>query len=368
MAVCCSELVAYLKTVDRRILEYILSSDVAKGLEPADIKEGVLSYVQRPGKRMRPGLLLMACGSVGGEEREAMAVPAAAGVELFHTWTLVHDDVIDNDGVRRGQPTVHEAMTQKAKAAFGFDDALATEYGRDIAILTGDVQHGWSVTCFLDCALRMGADPLVILQVVKYLQSYVVPELVRGEVLDVQSGMKKGTDVSDIDEDKIIHMLRLKTGVLYEFAAMAGALIGKNTTELDDPQVQALRLFASNCGAAFQLQDDVLGVVGNEKTLGKPVGSDIREGKMTVVVCHALRHANENEKARILSVLGNRAASPDAIAQVTALLEELGGVERCRALARGYIDEALPYLDDIEESGYRRLLVQWAEFMINRES
>ena len=368
MAACCSELVPYLKAVDGRILEYLRSSDLVKRLEPADIEEGVLSYIQRPGKRMRPALLLMACGSVGGEEREARAVPAAAGVELFHTWTLVHDDLIDNDNVRRGQPTVHEAMTQRARAACGFDDALAREYGRDIAILSGDIQHGWSVTCFLDCALRMGVDPLVIVQVVKYLQSYVVPELVRGEVLDIQSGMKKGRDVSGIDEEKIINMLRLKTGVLYEFAAMAGTLIGKNTTAMDDPQVQAIRHFASNCGIAFQLQDDVLGVTGDENTLGKPVGSDIREGKMTVAVYHALSHANGKEKERILSVLGNRAASRDAIAEVTALLEELGGVDRCRALARGYLDKALPYLDALEESGYRRLLVQWADFMIDRES
>ena len=361
------DLFAYLENVEEKIIDFITRSHVKKFFRPDDIYDSVFSYTYRPAKRLRPSVLLMACGSVGGDEREKMAVPAAAGVELFHTWTLVHDDLIDNDNLRRGELTVHEAMTEKSKKSLGLNDSLAKEYGRDIATLTGDVQHGWSITAFIDCALYMPVDPVLILRIIKHLQSYVLGTLVYGEVLDVQYGMKNGTDISDIDEDKIVHMLWLKTGVLYEFAGLAGALIGKNTTNFEDEEVNAIKCFSSNCGTAFQLQDDILGILGDKKSLGKPVGSDIREGKKTVIVYESLKNASNSEKKRILSVLGNKKACTDEIKEVTALFLKLGGIDRTKELTKLYIEKALPYLDIIEDSKYKKLLILWADFMMNRE-
>ena len=359
-----NDLFAYLEQVEKKILAYIATSAVAEYLEPDDIRESVQSYVHRGGKRLRPAVLLMACGCVGGAGREEAAVPAAAGVELFHTWSLVHDDLIDNDALRRGQPTVHTAMTAKAKEAFGIEEPLAGEYGRDIAILAGDMQHAWSLACFADCATRSGVDPAVVLRIITHLESYVIGNLVHGEVLDVQYGMAKGLD---IDEDKIVNMLWLKTGVLCGFCGMAGAMIGKNTADVDDAHVRAIEHFTSNCGTAFQLQDDILGLLGDEKAMGKPVGSDIREGKMTVIVHESLNNADDAQKKAIRSVLGNRDASPAQVVEVTSLLQELGGVDRTRNLARAYIEKALPSLDAVEDSRHRRLLLEWADFMIDRE-
>lgn len=357
----------YLADAEVKILSVLKSSGAQHYFRPNDISESVLSYVNRPAKRLRPSVLLMAAGALGGESRERLALPAAAGVELFHTWTLVHDDLIDNDKLRRGGPTVHEAVAAAVRLHSSLPDSFATEYGRDIAVLTGDTQHGWSIASFVDCALQSDVDPMLILKLIKHLQSYVLGNLVFGEVLDVQYGMQDLSELKDVDEAKIVEVLWLKTGVLYEFAGMAGALIGKNTSDFADREVQAVTQFASKCGTAFQLQDDILGILGDEASLGKPVGSDIREGKKTVIVYESLKRANDSQRKKILATLGNRSATLDEVKTVTRLFQELNGISRTSELAKRYVDEALPYLDAVPDSRYKRLLCLWASYMLDRQ-
>lgn len=361
------QLFDYLRDTESRVLDFLRSNDVTTHLNPEDISESVLSYIWRPAKRLRPSVLLMACGALGGPERECLAIPAAAGIELFHTWTLVHDDLIDNDKLRRGAPTVHEAIAAVARTRDGLPENLAAEYGRDVAILTGDVQHGWSIASFADCALNGSVDPTLVLRLIRHLQSYVLNKLVYGEVLDVQYSMQSLDDLTAIGEEQIVEMLWLKTGVLYEFAGMAGSMIGKNTCDFQDPEVQAITQFASRCGTAFQLQDDILGITGDETVLGKPVGSDIREGKKTVIVYESLKNANDSQRNTILSVLGNRSATAEDVQTVKDLFYELNGIGRTRELAISYIGIALPYLDPIRDSQYKQLLRLWADYMLDRD-
>jgi len=361
------ELFQYLSNTEKRIHSVLKSSRVRTYFKPEDILESVFSYIDRPAKRLRPSVMLMAAGALGGSNREKLALSAAAGVELFHTWTLVHDDLIDNDTLRRGGPSVHEAMRTAAETKQRLPADLAIEYGRDVAILTGDMQHGWAIASFVDCALESGIDCMLILKLIKHLQSYVLGNLIFGEVLDVRYGMHDLAELKDIDESKIVNMLWLKTGVLYEFAGMAGALIGKNTCNFEDDEVRAITQFASKCGTAFQLQDDILGVLGDEASLGKPIGSDIREGKKTVIVHEALKNANESQREIILATLGNRLATNDQIKAVSELFFELNGISRTRDLAAQYISDAIPYLNEISESQYKRLLLLWANYMLDRK-
>ena len=357
----------YLSEVEKQILSVLKYSQVKDYFNPEDISESVFSYINRPAKRLRPSVLLMAAGALGGPDREKLAIPASAGIEIFHTWTLVHDDLIDNDSLRRGGPTVHEAMCTVSQTRQNLPVDFATEYGRDIAVLTGDMQHGWAITLFVDCALESGIDSTLILKLIKHLQSYVLGNLIFGEVLDVRYGMHDLSELKDIDEDKIIEMLWLKTGALYEFAGMAGALIGKNTCNFEDDEVQAITHFASKCGTAFQLQDDILGILGDEAALGKPIGSDIREGKKTVIVYEALRNADESQREKILATLGNRMATGEQVQTVTKLLCELNGINKTKEFAANYISEAIPYLDNISDSRYKHLLLLWANYMLDRE-
>jgi geranylgeranyl diphosphate synthase type I len=306
----------------------------------------------------------MACGSVGGAIEKA--VPAAAALELFHTWTLVHDDIIDNDATRRGGPTVHEAMAKRYSTLVGLDASRAREYGRDLAILAGDLQHGWAITLLLECFFAHHVEAETILALVRQLDGEVLANVMEGEVLDVQYAMMSGESWQTLSEAEIVRMLWLKTGAVYSFAGLAGAMIGREVSDPADGHAAALAEFASKCGLAFQLQDDVLGIVGDRAVTGKPVGSDIREGKKTVIVLEALKHADAAQRAQILAILGSREASDAEVERVTRLLRDLGGIDRARVLARGYVDEALPHLDVLPPSDYKRLLEAWAGFVIAR--
>lgn len=355
----------FLEEKEKDILEYIKKSDVQKHIKPKHIYDAVTTYIYRRAKRLRPSVLIMACGCLGGEER--LALPSAAGVELFHTWTLVHDDLIDNDKLRRGEPTVHRLMENVGKSELNLNDYLAKKYGRDVAILTGDMQHAWAVTFFIETATKVGVNPYIVLEIIKQLESVVIANLIFGETIDVQLGMYSAIEGFNFSEDDIVNMLYLKTGVLYEFAGLAGAMIGKGTSNIDDDEVNAVREFASNCGTAFQLQDDILGVVGDEELLGKPVGSDIREGKKTTIVYEALKNANEQQKNDIYHILGKKNASGNDILRITNLFVELNGISHTKFLAETYIQKAIPYLDNIPSSKYKDLLLQWADYMINRD-
>jgi geranylgeranyl diphosphate synthase type I len=356
--------VDFIKELEKRekiILSYLMAKEFREWFSPEHITEAVYCYLNRKAKRLRPAVLLFACGAVGGKEEDAIS--AAAGIEMFHTWTLVHDDLIDNDEKRRGGYTVHKYYSMIAKKKMKYSESGAKDYGRDIAILTGDVQQGWAVALFCDCFLRDGVKPKVGLTLIQMLESQVLNTLVSGETLDIQFAKQP---IESLHPDRIIDMLYRKTGVLYEFAGKAGAMIGLSTTNHEDKRVKALSNFCQKCGTAFQLQDDILGVIGDEEQLGKPVGSDIREGKRTTITYFAFKNATPKEKRKLESILGKRTANVKEIKETTRLLIELGGISETQKIAKRLIKEACPELDILVDSHYKYLLLAWAEYMVSR--
>ncbi|MDK9698620.1 MAG: polyprenyl synthetase family protein [bacterium] len=345
------------------IQDFLLQDRFLSRFAPDDIREGVAAYIRYGGKRLRPAILLFSCGAVGGDEK--LAIPAASAVEVFHTWTLVHDDIIDRDGTRRGEDTVHERFrkSMNMRPQYPLSSNEAAHYGVSIAILAGDVQHGWGISMMTELTTRNGVDPLTTLHLINLLDTRVLNTLVEGEVLDVQFSH---LPIEKVDEKQIVDMLWRKTGVLYEFCAQAGALIGLGKHEPDHPSVNALGRFSSLCGIAFQLQDDILGITGDEKKLGKPVGSDLREGKRTTIASYAYHRASFEQRNRMDRVLGNSQATPEDVQAVTEWLIASGGVQYTLDLANGYIKEALPLLNALPDTQYRSLLRSWAEFLISR--
>jgi len=357
--------VEFFAELDRRcdvIRDFILDSRFIERFNPEDIRWAVTAYVRYGGKRLRPAILLFSAGAVGGDEHQA--IPAAAAVEIFHTWTLVHDDIIDRDPLRRGQATVHEHYRQKRLAASGnvaLSEAEAHHYGVSIAILTGDIQHGWGISMMTELA-RRGVDPLLTIDLINDLDTVVLNTLVEGEVLDVQYAHR---DIESLSPEEIEAMLWKKTGALYEFCGRAGAKIG--TGESSNALVEAVSKFTALCGTAFQLQDDILGVVGSEKKLGKPVGSDLREGKRTLVVHHAYQSANPSQRDALLSVLGNQQATEEDVTGAIELMRDLGAVDKVADRAKALIAEARGYLTELPDTPYRSLLDQWAGYLIQRQ-
>ncbi|RME81375.1 MAG: polyprenyl synthetase family protein [Planctomycetota bacterium] len=354
----------FLKETNQKVSQYFENHSALSKFQPDEIKRAVLSYLQKPAKRLRPAVLLMSCGVVNGDLEKAL--PAAVSVELFHTWTLVHDDLIDQDPLRRGGPSVHKDIEDWAQKNLGFSSSISAKYGADISILGGDLQHGWSIQILVETARMNQIDPQVVLTLVEELDLNVLAHLIEGQALDVQFSHRNLESLFQLQEEDILRMLWLKTGALYEYCGRAGAMIGKNTCDYDDPQVQSLATFTSKCGIAFQLQDDLLGILGDEKKLGKQVGSDIREGKKTLIVFKALQNADSQEREKLLEILGNPNAKTNQVQEAVHLLENLGGIDYTRKLANQYIQDALGALEQLPAGRYRDLLKCWADFMISR--
>src|SRR4051794_33981543 len=154
----------------RVVYDYLDTWPGAAEFKPADIHEAIHSYIKRRGKALRPQVLLLACGAAGGDE--GTAIPAAAAVEVFHTWTLVHDDIIDRDDTRRGNPTVHAHYREHGLAEHGLDTATASHYGQAVAILAGDTQQSWAFSLLV--ALReRGVDPGLVLELIERMAGWL---------------------------------------------------------------------------------------------------------------------------------------------------------------------------------------------------
>ncbi len=358
-----AQFLAELSSRRERVYAYLQAALGRNALRSLHLGEAVGHYVRQPGKGLRSGILLLCCGATGGAEERA--VPAAAAVELFHIWTLVHDDIIDQDDLRRGRPTVHAAFAERAQQELQLTAADAAHYGLTQALLAGDIQQGWSAMLLTESATELGVNPTLVIHLVAELFGSVEAHLVDGEALDVQFSLQ---DLATVTEADILDMMQKKTGVLYAFAATAGACIGLDAWRPADPAVAALAAFARNCGIAFQLQDDVLGIIGDSAATGKPVGADIREGKRTLIVMEALRNASPTQRREILSTLGNRSAHDAHVASATRLLRDLGGVAYARSLAQTYIDQAHSSLAHVQRQPYRQLLHAVADFVLARDS
>ena len=305
---------------------------------PPHLREVTGSYLNRPGKCLRPVLLLLCCEAAGGNPE--IALPAAAAVELFHTWTLLHDDVIDHDSLRRGQETGHIRGARLGREDFQLPAKHAADYGQSLAILAGDVLQG-EVLHLLSTAAEIPAEKR--LNLLASLSSRLNPELLAGEQLDVEMACRP---LESISEEEILEMMRLKTGVLLGYCAEAGTIIGASK-DSNQELPEALRQFAESCGIAFQLQDDILGITGTEESLGKNIGSDLREGKRTLLLIKAWKQCTDAQRAELASVLGNEHAGAEELARATSIIVESGALQQTSELAEQYQQSALDLLNKV---------------------
>ncbi len=332
----------------------------ATNFKPRDIHDALFSYVRRRGKALRPLLLLLSCGVVGGDE--SRAIPAAAAVEIFHTWTLVHDDIIDRDDTRRGHPTVHAMYRDHAIRDHHQSDREAAHYGLAVAILAGDLQQSWTYALLGDLVSK-GVSASLVLELAQRMSVNLTPKLLEGELLDVQFALMPPDSLS---EERILHMLTLKTGALLEYAAWCGAKLGLAGRPDNAGYAEKLGTFASLAGIAFQLRDDLLGLTGDQAELGKSVGSDLREGKRTLVVYKALQSASGEQRRLLTSVLGKADASSSQVTAALDILRSTGAIADVAALANSYVERALALLEELPANEYRDLLRSWAAFLLAR--
>jgi geranylgeranyl diphosphate synthase type I len=333
--------VAQLKAIEQKLAENakmingFLERELA-GQEPESLGKASLHLIEAGGKRLRPYMVIKACEAVGGRAEDA--VPFAVAVEFLHNFTLVHDDVMDHDDLRRGKPTVHKV------------------YGMPMAILAGDLLFAK----VYDVIIRnrpQDMSPERLLESMGKVTEAVLT-LCQGQALDISF-----PSASDVTVDDYIHMVGAKTGALFRACAQSGALAGGGSGE----QVDALGSFAWDAGVAFQIEDDVLGATANEKTLGKPVGSDLREGKKTLIIIHALENATQEQRKRIDRAFGVEDASHMDIEAAVEALEEVGSIAYAEGVADEHMEKAFKSLDVISDTPARDELKALVEYFVKRE-
>jgi len=338
-----------LDRVSKAIGGVLAADDFAATVRPDYLQKAVLDYPLRGGKRIRPALLLWSSTLFGGDETAAL-YPAAA-VEVWHNWTLVHDDIIDQDQTRRNEPTCH--VTLRADMAKLTADPMAINRNAEsFAILAGDLQQGWANHLIL----KTPVTPELIIAILKKLQFLANNELISGEALDVEFALRP---VTDVGEAEIERMLYLKTGALLSFAMQAGAIIGLG--KANDPRIDLLAEFAAKIGILFQLRDDYLGVYGEYAKLGKPILGDLRESKNTVMLARTLAAGNN----QILRYLGKKEYSDGESAAIKELMQPGADyvLRRCRTLAA----QAKAILASLPDNSSRALLHELTDYFLTRD-
>jgi len=329
-------------------------------VSPEYLRAAVRDYPERGGKRLRPALVVWFCELAGGTAN--LAWHTALAVELYHNWTLVHDDIIDNDEIRRGQPTAHASLRETpGMALVGGDPDVASTFGRSMALLTGDIQHDWAVDCLCRSTRGCGVSAAVTLALVKRFCGHVTPALISGEALDVEFALRADVSVAEIER-----MMRLKTGVLLEFCAQAGVVLGTGNPDWTSLLCDAAGRFAADAGLAFQLQDDVLGLFSSEEKFGKPIGNDLREGKHTLLFAAALERANSADREELLRLRGASAADGETIARAQEIVRACGALDAVQQRARALVASANAALAPFPPGPLRERMAETAHYFIQR--
>lgn len=339
---------AELQRIAQKVQLIVQDTTLRPQFAPPELLIAILAYPMAGGKSLRPAIVSLACRALGGDE--APALRAGVAVELYHTYTLVHDDIIDRDPMRRGRPSVHTLLARQGEEQFHLSGDEAAHYGLSVAILTGDIQQAWSID-LLASLPELGVEPRMALQLIRQLERVTGPAILEGEALDIQLPF---LPVETITPDMIQRVILTKTAALFVYCAWAGGMLARGQQDND---VVALAAFAESLGIAFQLQDDVLGLIGDPVVFGKPVGNDLREGKRTHIIALAWLRATEAQRAQLSSVLGNPSATVDAIQSATTILQHLGAIDDVQAMADDHLAQALSHLDslpDTQELDYLR--------------
>lgn len=338
--------------------EVIVNDSFPDNLKPACLRDAVIDYPRRGGKRLRPALLLWCCGLLGGELEHAL--PAAAAVEIYHNWTLVHDDIIDDDNIRRGHSTAHRKLADFAAERYHLSSDRATKFGNDFAILAGDIQQAWAANMLLLLAQHGVSDKLAN-ALSQRLHQVVNCELISGEALDVEFSYRNAVTLAEIEE-----MITLKTGVLLQFCAEAGAAIALNCDDFSQPKINALGQFALKAGKAFQLRDDWLGIFGQPHEFGKPLCSDLAERKPTILLTTALQMLSSHDRVKLQECLGLPEYSESTIELIRNLITRSGATAAVRQQGDAMADSALRILMDFPDNKYRLLLLELTEYLTSR--
>ena len=310
-------------------LELVEKRFRAELISPVPSVTSIGQYLQvSGGKRLRPALLLLAAKSLG--EANSSAITLGAVVEMIHTATLVHDDVIDGANLRRGRPSTN------------------SRWGNHTSVLAGD----WLYMQAFNLALK--ERNFHVLDILIELTQMMV----EGELL--QWAMIGRIDLTEAEH---LDLIDRKTACLFGACTRLGAVI----TGQDSQTEQAMSHFGRNLGMAFQLVDDLLDFTASEDVLGKPVGSDLREGKITLPLIHLLDRCTAAEQALVAKVVEERAFRTVAWEDLLHLIYRYETPQKVKQQARVYAQDALQCLESLPDSPYKKSLASLPDLVVNRQ-
>ncbi|OGB68964.1 MAG: hypothetical protein A2Y94_02840 [Caldithrix sp. RBG_13_44_9] len=297
---------------------------------PASLKEPILYFLEAPGKKIRPLLTLLSCQAVGGELEQAM--PAALGVELFHDFTLIHDDIMDKDDLRRGRFTVHK------------------KWGEDAAILVGDLLIGLAYQKMLQCEARYLPRAL-------NLFNEALIKVCEGQALDKEFEGREQVSLAEY-----LDMINKKTAWLFKLSSQLGAILGGAGSS----EIAAMENFGNSLGIGFQIQDDWLDYAGEETSLGKKVGSDLKLNKKTYVTLKYQEVIAESSAAA--KKYPPRLSDYHSLVELREVLYELGIADQIQNLIDYYIQDALDSLEKVQTLTDTNQLFQLVTALRHRQS
>ena len=284
------------------------------------------------GKRLRPYMVIRSCQILGG--KSSNAIPAASAIEMVHNFTLVHDDIMDNDEMRHGVPTVHK------------------KFGMPIAILAGDVLFSKAYQVIIESKL----SPKSTIQLVSRLAKACV-DVCEGQLLDVKMAEERKIPT----QLEYITMIGKKTAALFDVSCAMGAICATNNNK----DITNLSSFGRNLGIAFQITDDLIGVMGDPKVTKKPVGNDLREGKKSLPILMAIKSAKGQDKKIILKAFGNSEATKNELNKAVEVIRSLGIEENVRKQALKYAEKAEKSLSKYADSS-KTELITLLDFVVKR--
>ncbi len=318
----------------------LINSYIPRGSHP-DIDrylyDPLRRYSNNGGKRHRPLICFAACLAVGGNAD--LATSAASAIEHFHTAALIHDDIADEAELRRGEPCLH--LTEGLGLAINMGDLA-------LSLVNGTVMR--------DEALDDATKVRVVTELVEMTR-----RTVEGQALDIGWARDERYDITPED---YLEMATHKTAHYSGAVPLAiGAIIGGGT----ESEIEALRSYGLATGLAFQIQDDLLNLVGKEESTKKDFRNDITEGKRTLVVVHALKHLDGPHRARLIEILSSRTKDPEVLREAVELMEGAGSIEYARDYAEKLTAEAKARLnEELPPSEARDMLESMADWFVNR--
>lgn len=301
--------------------------------EPRDLYDPIRYILSGGGKRLRPVLTLFSCEAFGGNYKDALY--SATSIELLHNFTLVHDDIMDNADTRRGKITIHK------------------KWDRDTAILAGDHL----------IALSLKALNMTTSDNMKKIYDYYINSL--SEVCEGQIYDKAFEKDKNVSIDDYIMMCRKKTSKLLESCTAIGAVIAG----ADDAETESAVLYAENLGLAFQMQDDLLDIMGEEERFGKKTGGDIKEGKKTFLLLKAIELAGNDKDRNVLISVVNKddvISEDNFVNLVRDIYIKYGVIDRAKKVVQEYTQKAVSALDNIKSEEGKNLLRWFSEMVLIR--